>query len=55
MRRLTVLTPDFLLVAACGGERRKQDCRQSERFSSLVRPAEPVSDCVVDGDSVPSQ
>ena len=55
MRRLTVLTPDFLLVAACREGPRKQDDRQSERFRISVRPAEPVSDCGVDGDSVPLQ
>ena len=64
MRRLTVLTPAFVLIAACGGGPTEQEENLSERSSGPEQLAggspttegqQHLGDSGTGGDSVPSQ
>ena len=58
MRRLTVLTPAFVLIAACGGGPTKLDENLSERASGPEQLANEASTTEAQqnlGDSMPDQ
>ena len=58
MRRLTVLTPAFVLIAACGGGPTEQEENLSERSSGPEQRAGELSTAEAQqnlGDSMPDQ
>ena len=58
MRRLTVLTPAFVLIAACGGGPTEQEEKLSERSSGPEQLADESSTTAAQqnlGDTMPDQ